>query len=433
MKNITKVLLLALALVLTFALVACGNDKPPVDDVTTEDPAVTTDGGAAQPPVTTAPTVEPDEFTLEDYYALYVTDSQYFHLNFAAATADGPALVGSADYENTEVSAQKRFEAAASNYNPYLINGSPSNVVWGGTAKILTPWYFEDHYKDGFVKQNGGGDGNVANMRTEAPAEYLKTVNKGGQEIYVSKGTMLEEGYYFTDGEWARKTAASSWGNGYLDLGMNSVINFDLNTIATSIKTGYPMSYTIELTFKKPDINSGSTLFLGTRYSYNPYQETYWTVGPQNYGFLDNATGVHKHSMLTNLTDLMLSVNNLSFTYDFSDYSNSGNATACVYSNGSLNTTQVVPVRNTWEGTYINPGANGMQLFAVRVYNKALSEEEVLQNHFADIALVGRLDISGFLAADDAKKLEVYQAFMDFTADTDSALSQMVLDSVLSR
>ena len=55
-----KLLLLLTLLALVFALVACGEDKPPVDDVTTEDPAVTTD--PTTPPTYTVKFVDADMF-----------------------------------------------------------------------------------------------------------------------------------------------------------------------------------------------------------------------------------------------------------------------------------------------------------------------------------------------------------------------------------
>jgi len=52
-----------------------------------------------------------------------------------------------------------------------------------------------------------------------------------------------------------------------------------------------------------------------------------------------------------------------------------------------------------------------LHTYAFRVYEKQLSANEVLQNHFADIAIFNALDITEFNALSDAQKLSVYKAF----------------------
>jgi hypothetical protein len=55
------------------------------------------------------------------------------------------------------------------------------------------------------------------------------------------------------------------------------------------------------------------------------------------------------------------------------------------------------------------------------VYNKVLTQEEVKQNHFADMALYFSLDIKNFAKLSDAKKTAAYDALSAFDSASDPA------------
>jgi hypothetical protein len=74
-----------------------------------------------------------------------------------------------------------------------------------------------------------------------------------------------------------------------------------------------------------------------------------------------------------------------------------------------------------------------IDIFSIRVYTKALTAEEALQNHFADIAIICKLDITNFLKLDDAAKLNVYKAFEGRSATEGKAILQAVLDGVAKK
>ncbi|MBO5783956.1 MAG: hypothetical protein J6R33_03195, partial [Clostridia bacterium] len=78
------------------------------------------------------------------------------------------------------------------------------------------------------------------------------------------------------------------------------------------------------------------------------------------------------------------------------------------------------------------------RIYAIRYYDRALSQEETWQNHFADLAKFFRLNITEFSALTPEEKLEVYKAMRDLDLATSTreevqeaylgALRQVVLD-----
>lgn len=55
----------------------------------------------------------------------------------------------------------------------------------------------------------------------------------------------------------------------------------------------------------------------------------------------------------------------------------------------------------------------GMGLYAIRIYKKALSEDEILQNRFADIATFYHLDLRAYYDVDEADRIDAIKAFID--------------------
>ena len=64
------------------------------------------------------------------------------------------------------------------------------------------------------------------------------------------------------------------------------------------------------------------------------------------------------------------------------------------------------------------------QIYAIRVYSRVLTENEVKQNHFADMAFYFGLDISKFTKLTASKKQAVYDAFAE--VNTNWALAEVV-------
>ena len=129
---------------------------------------------------------------------------------------------------------------------------------------------------------------------------------------------------------------------------------------------------------------------------------------------------------------LPTSLNNYSMTVDLSNWA-SLVATYGFAVNGISYETQTIPCNEKVEALreFFCDG-DGISLYAIRTYNRVLTEDEIKQNHFADVAIVNKLDIEGFLKLNDAAKLNVYKAFDGWTSDSDTADLQALLDGAVA-
>ncbi len=92
---------------------------------------------------------------------------------------------------------------------------------------------------------------------------------------------------------------------------------------------------------------------------------------------------------------------------------------------GSANATAVSADDDAFTLFYQMPAT----VYAIRVYNRALSEEEQLQNHFADIVYYYALDITEF--KDYENKSEIYEAMKEYGFDLERSEAQAILDFLL--
>lgn len=69
-------------------------------------------------------------------------------------------------------------------------------------------------------------------------------------------------------------------------------------------------------------------------------------------------------------------------------------------------------------------------MYAARAYSGELSDAQIKQNHFADLAKWFRLDIGGFSKLSDSEKAQVYDAVQAFTFDSEKATVQAAVDAV---
>ena len=74
------------------------------------------------------------------------------------------------------------------------------------------------------------------------------------------------------------------------------------------------------------------------------------------------------------------------------------------------------------------------KIYAVRLYDRALSDAELRQNHFADLAKYFRLDLGDFASYSDADKQRIYSAFTAYDLETASyaALQKAYTDLAVS-
>ena len=101
-----------------------------------------------------------------------------------------------------------------------------------------------------------------------------------------------------------------------------------------------------------------------------------------------------------------------------------------MYSNATLITEQTVAEKSMDALFKIFEQADS-NVYAIRVYGKVLSAEEIMQNHFADIATVCKLDVTEFLKLDDAAKAKVYEAMSVYGYDLPTTLLQKQLNSAI--
>ena len=111
---------------------------------------------------------------------------------------------------------------------------------------------------------------------------------------------------------------------------------------------------------------------------------------------------------------------------------------------GALDIKNGTALLGTVTGSYAGAGANAqtfgigygnataMKLYAYRHYTVALSNDDLLQNHFADLAKFFRLNLSGFAALDAAEKKAVYASVANLDLTSDRTAVQMAVSSVLT-
>ena len=125
-------------------------------------------------------------------------------------------------------------------------------------------------------------------------------------------------------------------------------------------------------------------------------------------------------------------INTYSITYGFNDATDNTKYALNMYGNGKNYRSQVI--KSDFAG-FSGQGSltltvGALNIYSVRVYERELSADEVLKNHFADIATINKLDISKFVNAHINTKAEIYQEFKNVSA-SDTGL-QAKLDALLN-
>jgi len=386
----------------------------------------------------------------KSYYDLYYQDNLIYHLNFASAK-EGTAIVGGENYDDPDALAKERFGAAASNYVPYYAfrREGLEYPVSGGTATVTGGWKFLTPFKydywfdaegnlttgragalstaDHFVTEEGVA-GAPYYMKNGAYVKESPTRVIGGQTytLYTLIHTAPENatGYYITGTVWGAVTYSSAFGNGYINFGNGNVPNI-LNSLTAINKE---MKYTVDLTASIP-ANGYTSLFIGVPYCINNAKGIYYQ-GLTNSYIVDSTTNFTDVA----LTDMRVeNVNTYSFTVDATDIANK-NVKLGFYGNGASYGTQdlIAPeaslATSSWQYAMRNAGT---KTYAIRVYDAVLSAEQVLQNHFADVAIFNALNVKEFRTLTDEQKRDVYEAFKTVTVDSAEDL-QTMLDTAVA-
>jgi len=334
---------------------------------------------------------ESSKYKPEDYYALYVQKGLLLHLNFATANKGTAPIIGSDSYLNPEASAHERFTGAASNYNPFVVYSTVENPVDGGAAKILTPWYFENWYKNDFYTNPSlGKTGRIEDMQTEEPLEYVKVGDRNGTKVYIRNTNMYYTDFYYSDGIWVKQTYPSYWGNGFLGVGKKGILN-----VGRALNKDLANGYTVDIAFDGPT----SYYYIGVRMTLSNTEDGAFSVSLQNGKYIqeDFETKTLSSTVVGATNTLTLAVETVA----------DSKANLTLYGNAESSGTQTLAVGEVENLHQFCAGASDLDLYATRIYSRALTAEEVAQNHFADIAIHNQLDITDFLKLDDATKLEV--------------------------
>ncbi len=418
MKKLT-VFLFVLIFAVTLAFTSCGGEKQPEltqDAATTTEPTVTTTAAATTTKATTttvatttaapAPatttivavvTRAPIETTEkvanpDDYRALYVKDGAVLLADYYAATPD-MEIMKSLVWKDETLTCADRFVSPAKMHADYI-------------------WHVESTYRNRFSALSGGTCALVfpyidrANNVVDTVADY-----------YVSgAGT-----------PYAKNTYPSYWGDRYLGLGFNTTLS--LAAIQKDFAAGDGYTVQVFASFLpeigKDSVSGQCVLMFGptrvnvsvsemdviyTKVYYHNLETGGWS-SPDTYScgdfyYIDGYAPVTYTVALTNPPT------------NATEYTDS---TLDLYINTTLSASGVVTTTKNDEGTFkIGEGADS-QIYAVRIYKRTLTEDEIKQNHFADLALYFGLDIDGFADLRDAKKTAAYEALAAMNTATPKA------------
>ena len=111
------------------------------------------------------------------------------------------------------------------------------------------------------------------------------------------------------------------------------------------------------------------------------------------------------------------------------------NLTETVYEATGLYASGAANSMNTTNQVGYSNAMGGAEIYAVRYYTRSLSNAEVLQNHFADLAKWYRLDVTDYLAASPEMKAAVHTALAAFELGEDersavvSAMNKVLYDA----
>lgn len=388
-----------------------GNLIVPVVTTTTAKPVTTT----VPTPVTTPIPSTDEPMPYEKLYVGYNKGSfenASLILEFHTATAADDVLSGDKYLDENEY-AESRFSTLSSTYDKFIAyKASKGVVVSGGTAPVKSPWKFKNYYLDGYWCFEGGyalfGDGG---------ASYTDTY----RDTLVSS----VKSYYITNGKWAKVMGASNFGKGYFHMGLNSALDF--SSAVSAAKVSGDGSYTVQIVAQR---FGGGALSASLGQSYEISEQQNGAIRIEQ----SSADNYSSFGAVTTNRALKLDIDNVNtytFSFDRSRLSLDNSATLGININTHELASNNVTELSCGNEIKVFEGADA-NIYAVRVYDYVLTEDEILQNHFADMAAYFHLDITEFLQAKANKKTEVYKAFGKYSFDTIITYdAQELLDEIL--
>lgn len=229
--------------------------------------------------------------------------------------------------------------------------------------------------------------------------------------------------------------------NGYIEMAINNSIYFYSTTIKEAVQAS--KQCTVEFTIAgAPD--SYAVFGVGPNLRFNIVDDSLASFTVDSWGYmLKNPSSLAAGETVDYTRDSLAvkmavdgtKINTYAFAMDMSQLEQTYRYSYTVYANGTNygKRANVLSPTNTfspWGQMPLKKGA--MHLHAMRVYDRHLSEEDTLQNHFMDIALYNGFDLAEFKALDDAKKLSLYKAFEPYAADEDYSLLVKAFDDAMA-
>ncbi len=232
---------------------------------------------------------------------------------------------------------------------------------------------------------------------------------------------------------------ASSFNDGYFNVGLNTAI--EISNVLSNVKTtsvNPSGDYTVELVYSAQKTSSGQALMA------DPYRINLGTSSASGYSFYFSATlttvGSSKNPKSSFSSIDAREANTFAYTMDMisenatSGTTYAGTVNSDIYVNGGLytgtagvlnydvvpnadgtmpHTVSSVDVSGSSSLFKIGEGQN-INIYAVRVYKKALTQAELYQNHFADLMKFYRVDMKEYDLLSAEKKAEIHTLFRDF-------------------
>ena len=218
---------------------------------------------------------------------------------------------------------------------------------------------------------------------------------------------------YVADGVSAKLPAGAKWSDGCLNAGVSA---FNLES-AINHALGEDKAYTVQVVAKRDNSSfRHMTAHVGINIEIRQRETSSTTLFYLNGGEIGRFTDFKMYDPMgyTFIIDRAAIENN--FT---------------IY----VNTTEVAYITHEYKDENMLCAFRGAPyyIYAIRVYDYALSDNEIAQNNFADIAKFLELDVTKFFEADEETKLSVYEAFDFHTiSNITKEAAQEILDVMLS-
>ncbi len=396
------------------------NDDSKIASILIKVPAKATEDGAAL--------AEKDPF----YTALEIVDARDTTVSYSAIGAYDNYVLG---YVVTATGTSGQAGTAITFKNPQAPNMIP--------YRIIIPTELTDTDGDGvYTASSVFFDGTDVPYHKDDSGNYIlvefRNFNHEGAyqrlPVYFLEHTAPDwaTNFYITSTTWGKAAYSSSFENGRFDAGAGNTIYLskDLKeTLAMEKKVSVELTAASTVWNAKLNTYEKAAFFIGPRFELTP-TETYVSF-PATEGVEMIADSDSGYSDI-NMNFAGNKANTYSFTFDLLNEEKGIDITKDnfylleAYGNGTQENVDFASqkVKSQTQafgstGEYVMRGP-GIKTYAVRVYTKVLSADEVSLNHFVDIAIFNQLDVGDFKLLGDDQKIAVSKEFTKIAVDEKS-------------